>query len=248
MIFGFPEDNAKYAYAVVHECRHLGHSFNIEYMDCKGIMKCINSIVIMFEQRRLKAEKKGFTLAAKLAFMKKWKEMHYDLMIDMLGIKRTSLWDCFLHHPVVKPPVISGRVPREPYSTVEYMTFFSQNNQAAIFVQQRMSCFHFHALLPWHLRPWTLGGWIQQQSMCRQESRDNLHLYLPSQQQLLHKSWLIIEPLSWITSTNYKLEFIPNCSTINGKIGRQSLSKWEAIQNCSIIIGKSLQNIVLPSF
>ena len=84
MIFGSPDDNVKYAYAMVHECRQLGHSFNIEYTDRKGIMKCITSVVIMFEQHRLKAEKKGFTLAEKSAFMKKWKETHYDLMIDVL--------------------------------------------------------------------------------------------------------------------------------------------------------------------
>ena len=91
MIFGSPEENVKFSYAVVHECRQLGHSFNIEYTDRKGIMKQITSVVIMFEQRRLKAEKKGFTLAEKSAFMKKWKEMHYDLMIEVLGAKRTSL-------------------------------------------------------------------------------------------------------------------------------------------------------------
>ena len=60
MIFGSPEENVKYAYAVVHECHSLGHHFSVEYSDRKGIMKRITAVVINFEQRRLcKEEKKG---------------------------------------------------------------------------------------------------------------------------------------------------------------------------------------------
>ena len=92
LIFGSPADNVKYAFGVVHECRSLGHHFSVEYSDRKGIMKHITAVVINFEQQCLrKEEKKGFTLAEKAAFMEKWKQDNYDLMISVLGVKGTSL-------------------------------------------------------------------------------------------------------------------------------------------------------------
>ncbi len=65
-LFGNPEENVQYAYAIAMAIEEMGHTVDLIFTDRRKTMKNVNALVLKEEMDRKKAEKQSMTRQEKL--------------------------------------------------------------------------------------------------------------------------------------------------------------------------------------
>jgi hypothetical protein len=65
-LFGDPDENVQYAYAIAKVIEEIGHTVNLIFTDRCNTMKTLNAIVLKEEMDRRKADKQSMTRQEKL--------------------------------------------------------------------------------------------------------------------------------------------------------------------------------------
>jgi hypothetical protein len=86
-LFGDPDDNIRYAYAIAKAIQEMGHTINLIFTGQHKTMKTDNAIILKEEMDRKKAAKISMTRQEKVNYVKNWKKENDTFLCDAFGLE-----------------------------------------------------------------------------------------------------------------------------------------------------------------
>jgi hypothetical protein len=86
-LFGDPDDNVQYAYAIAKAIQHMGHTIEIIFTDQRTTMKTVNAIVLKEEMDRKQAAKLSMTRQEKVDYVNNWKKDNDTFLCEAFGFE-----------------------------------------------------------------------------------------------------------------------------------------------------------------
>ncbi len=86
-LFGDPDKNVKYAYAIANTIQQMGHTVEVVFTDRRTTMKTVNAIVLKEEMDRKKAAKLDMSRNEKVEYVNKWKKDNDTFLCDAFGFE-----------------------------------------------------------------------------------------------------------------------------------------------------------------
>ncbi len=84
-LFGDPDENVKYTYAIANAIKQMGHTIEVVFTDQRTTMKTVNAIVLKEEMDRKKADKLDMSRDEKVKYVNKWKKDNDAFLCDAFG-------------------------------------------------------------------------------------------------------------------------------------------------------------------
>ena len=81
-LFGDPDDNVQYAYAIAKAIQQMGHTVNLIFTDRQKTMKTVNAIVLNKEMDRKEAAKQSMSREKKVNYVNNWKKENKIFLCD----------------------------------------------------------------------------------------------------------------------------------------------------------------------
>ncbi len=86
-LFGDPEKNGTYAYAIANAIQQMGHTVEVVFTDQHTTMKTVNAIVLKEEMDRKKAAKLDMSRDEKVEYVNDWKKDNDAFLCDAFGFE-----------------------------------------------------------------------------------------------------------------------------------------------------------------
>jgi hypothetical protein len=86
-LFGDPDKNVKYAYAIANAIQQMGHSVEVVFTNRHTTMKTVNAIVLKEEMDRKKATKLDMSRDEKVEYVNNWKKDNDTFLCDAFGFE-----------------------------------------------------------------------------------------------------------------------------------------------------------------
>ncbi len=86
-VFGDPDKNVKYAYAIANAIQQMGHTVEVVFTDRRTTMKSVNAIVLKEEMDRKKAAKLDMSRDEKVKYVNNWKKDNDAFLCDAFGFE-----------------------------------------------------------------------------------------------------------------------------------------------------------------
>jgi hypothetical protein len=109
-LFGDPDDNVRYAYAIAKAIQEMGHTVNLIFTDQRKTMQRVNAIVLKEEMDRKKAAKQSMTRQDKVDYVNNWKKENEIFLCDALGLEDGPQYQ-FLMGIFISPSTSKKQVP-----------------------------------------------------------------------------------------------------------------------------------------
>jgi hypothetical protein len=86
-LFGDPDKNVTYAYAIANAIQQMGHTIEVVFTDQHKTMKTVNAIVLKEEIDRKKAAKLDMSRDEKVEYVNNWKKDNDAFLCDAFGFE-----------------------------------------------------------------------------------------------------------------------------------------------------------------
>ncbi len=86
-LFGDPDDNVWYAYAIAKALQQMSHAIKVIFIDRRETMQVVNAIVLKEEMDSQKAAKSSMSKQEKVDYVKKWKKDNDTFLCDAFGFE-----------------------------------------------------------------------------------------------------------------------------------------------------------------
>ncbi len=99
-LFGKPNDNNKYAYAIKEAIQEMGHTVDLISTNRRQTMKTVNAIVLKEEMDKKKAAKESMTRQEKVNYVNNWKKGNDIFLCDAFRLgdgPQYHFFDRYLH-------------------------------------------------------------------------------------------------------------------------------------------------------
>ncbi len=86
-LFGDPDKNVKYAYAIANAIQQMGHTVEVVFTNQRTTMKTVNAIVLKEELDRKKAAKVDMSRDEIVEYVNNWKKDNDTFLCDAFGFE-----------------------------------------------------------------------------------------------------------------------------------------------------------------
>jgi hypothetical protein len=109
-LFGGPDDNVQYAYAIAKAIQEMGHTVDLIFTNQCKTMKTVNAIILKEKMDRKKAAKQSMTRQEKIDYVNNWNKENEIFLYDALGLKDHHQYQ-FLIGVFISPSTSKNQVP-----------------------------------------------------------------------------------------------------------------------------------------
>ncbi len=109
-LFGDPDDNVRYAYAIAKAIQQMGHTIKIIFTNQRTTMQTVNSTVLKEEMDRKKATKLRLSRQEKVDYVNNWKKDNDTFLCDAFGFEDSPQFE-YLTGIFISPSTSKEHIP-----------------------------------------------------------------------------------------------------------------------------------------